>query len=377
MSELHGSKTACHLGVNQLLHKVQQRFYWVGLAADVRSMVRSCTVCARFKNPPRKSRAPLQSYKVGAPLERVAMDILGPLPETDRANRYVLVIGDYFTKWIESYPIPNQEASTVAKVLVEEFICRYGIPKELHSDQGRNFESKLMSEVCTLLGVKKTRTCPLHPRGDGFIERFNRILVSMVASILDPDRHQTDWDERIPYAMLAYRSAVQESTGETPAMMMMGREIMMPVDIVVAQPTPVEEETEPDYPSQLRQTLQDVHEKARSTLQMAANRQAKMYDRNTQLRSFNVGDWVWLHNPVRKRGVCPKFTTKWTGPFLVTHKLSAVVYRVQQSQRTKPKVVHLDRLKPYTGPALRDWRQEVRRNPARSRAPPQRFRDEL
>ena len=132
------------------------------------------------------------------------------------------------------------QRKTVAKVLVEEFICRYGIPKELHSDQGRNFESKLMSEVCTLLGVKKTRTCPLHPRGDGFIERFNRTLISMVASILDPDRHQTDWDERIPYAMLAYRSAVQESTGETPAMMMMGREIMLPVDIVVTQPTPVE-----------------------------------------------------------------------------------------------------------------------------------------
>ena len=151
LSELHNSKTSSHLGVNKLLHKVQYRYYWVGLAADVRSWVRQCTVCARVKNPPKKSRAPLQQYTVGAPLERVAMDILGPLPETDRGNRYVLVVGDYFTKWIEAYPLPNQEANTIARVLVEQFICRYGVPKELHSDQGRNFESNLMMEVCKLL----------------------------------------------------------------------------------------------------------------------------------------------------------------------------------------------------------------------------------
>ena len=242
LRHLHSSLTAAHLGVNKLLHKVQRRYYWVGLAADVRSWVRRCTTCAQLKNPPKKSRAPLQQYVVGAPMERVAMDILGPLPKTDRGNVYVLVVGDYFTKWIEAYPLPNQEAETVAKVFVEEFVCRYGVPKELHSDQGRNFESVLMKEVCKLLGINKTRTCPLHPRGDGYIERFNRTLISMVASLLEPERNQRDWDERLPYAMLAYRSAVQESVGETPAMMMMGREIMLPVDIVVAQPAPVEEE---------------------------------------------------------------------------------------------------------------------------------------
>eukprot|EP00057_Strongylocentrotus_purpuratus_P018268 XP_011672742.1 PREDICTED: protein NYNRIN-like [Strongylocentrotus purpuratus] len=280
LTELHSSKTACHLGVNKLLHKVQQRYYWVGLAADVRSLVRKCDVCSRLKNPPKKSRAPLQKYRIGATLERVAMDILGPLPETDRGNRYVLVIGDYFSKWIESYALPNQEARTVARVVVEEFICRYGIPRELHTDQGRNFESNLMKEVCEMLGIKKTRTCPLHPRSDGFIERFNRTLITMVSSILDPDRHQRDWDERIPYAMLAYRSAVQESTGESPAMMMLGREVTLPVDVIFTQPSTVEREEERgDYSEQLRDRIRDAHEMARSKLELAAEKQARMYDR--------------------------------------------------------------------------------------------------
>ena len=377
LSELHNSKTSSHLGVNKLLHKVQYRYYWVGLAADVRSWVRQCTVCARVKNPPKKSRAPLQQYTVGAPLERVAMDILGPLPETDRGNRYVLVVGDYFTKWIEAYPLPNQEANTIARVLVEQFICRYGVPKELHSDQGRNFESNLMMEVCKLLGVKKTRTCPYHPRGDGFVERFNRTLTTMLTTMLDPERNQKDWDERVPYAMLAYRSAVQESTGESPSMMMLGRETTLPVDISISRPT--EEETEnKDYACELRERLHDTHEAAREKLKLATNRQAQNYDRNTLLTSFEVGEWVWLYGVQRKRGLSPKFMSKWTGPYLVISKLSDVVYRVQLKSRSTPKVIHIDRLKKYQGPKLRSWLEAptIRRNPSRNRTKPRRYAEQ-
>eukprot|EP00731_Ephydatia_muelleri_P027503 Em0019g376a len=93
-----------------------------------------------LKPPPAKLRAPLQLDPAVRPLQRVAMDIMGPLPETSRGNKYILVIADYFTTWSEAYPIPNMEAITVAKCLVNEFICRFGVPEQLHSDQGRNFE---------------------------------------------------------------------------------------------------------------------------------------------------------------------------------------------------------------------------------------------
>ena len=375
LQELHSSITAGHLGVNKLLHKVQRRYYWVGLAADVRLWVKRCDVCARTKNPPKKNRAPLQKYRVGAPLERVAMDILGPLPETDSGNKYILVIGDYFTKWIESFPIPDQEAETVARVLVQEFICRYGIPKEIHSDQGRNFESKVVAEMCKMLGIKKTRTCPLHPQGDGFIERFNHTLLSILKSLLDPEEEQRDWDDKIPFAMLAYRSAVQESTGESPALMMLGREITLPVDLMLQSPVPANIE-EQDYVTDVRENLQEAHERAREKLGIAADRQANQYDRNTVFRSFDVGQWVWLYEPTRKRGVSPKLTFHWKGPFMVVTKLCDVVYRIQQSVKGKPKVVHIDRLKLYTGVPLANWlNHSVRRNPDRNRNPPIRYRD--
>ncbi|MBJ5570503.1 transposase family protein [Salmonella enterica subsp. enterica serovar Typhimurium] len=101
---------------------------------------------------------------------------MGPLPRTEKGNRYVLVIMDYFTKWPEVYPMENQEATTIADILVGSVVVRHGVPRELHSDQGRNFESRVFQGMCKLLGIKKTRTTALHPQSDGMVERFKRTI---------------------------------------------------------------------------------------------------------------------------------------------------------------------------------------------------------
>lgn len=95
---------------------------------------------------------------------------------------YILVVGDYFTRWMEAYPIPNQEATTVAKKLTDEFFFRFSPPEQLHSDQGRQFESQLIAEICKLLGIKKTHTTAYHPQSDGLVERFNRTLLGMLST---------------------------------------------------------------------------------------------------------------------------------------------------------------------------------------------------
>ena len=132
------------------------------------------------------------------------MDILGPLPLTDRGNKYVLVVGDYFTKWVEAYPMPNMEAGTVAELFVSRFVCQFGVPDVLHTDQGRNFESALLKEVCQLLGVVKTRTTPYHPQSDGLVERFNSTLLNLLSMAVS--ENERDWDLHIPMVMMAYRT---------------------------------------------------------------------------------------------------------------------------------------------------------------------------
>ena len=140
---------------------------------------KKCDKCAARKPLLRKSRAPLQQYLVGEPLERIAVDVLSPLPVTKRGNCFVLVIGDYFTKFAGAVALPDQEAET-ARAVVEGFICRYGTARQLHLDRGSNFESSLFQHVCKLLNIDKTRTTPRHPQSDGMVERFNKTLATML-----------------------------------------------------------------------------------------------------------------------------------------------------------------------------------------------------
>ena len=146
-------------------------------------------------------------------MQRLAMDILGPLPLTPHGNRFVLDVTDYFTKWTESYAIPNQEAVTVAEKLVGEFVCRFGVPCELHSDQGTNFDSKVMAEVCKLLDIEKTRTSPLHPQSDGQVERYNRTLIEMLRGNLKET--QENWDLQLQPCLMADRGDSKHANAGT------------------------------------------------------------------------------------------------------------------------------------------------------------------
>ncbi|KAL5469070.1 hypothetical protein EMCRGX_G030262 [Ephydatia muelleri] len=217
LSGLHDTPVGGHLGVKKTLEKVQMRFYWPSQKKDVEKW------------------APLQlEDSVSRPLERIAMDIVGPLPVTERGNRYILVVGDYFTRWKEAYPMKDMEAQTVACILVNEFICRLGVPDTIHTDQGRNFESKLIKELCQMLGIKKTRTTPYHPQSDGMVERFNRTLLNMLSIAVGED--EMSWDLQLPLLLLAYRTSVHDTTGTSPFELMYGREVRLPEDIMFALP---------------------------------------------------------------------------------------------------------------------------------------------
>ena len=235
LEQMHDVKTAGHLGITKTLNKIRQSYYWPGLQSDVKSYVSGCDICSRRKAPLKSKRAPMQPVQVGFPLERIATDILGEFPETENGNRYILVVSDYFTKWTEAFPLRNMEAHTVAKLITNEVICRFGCPVAVHSDQGRQYESVLFTEVCRLLEIRKTRTTPYHPQSDGMVERFNKTLATMLSAYVN-ENHR-DWDESIPYVMMAYRSSQHETTGFTPNMLMLGREVTTPLDIMYEMPS--------------------------------------------------------------------------------------------------------------------------------------------
>ena len=143
LTALHDGPTAGHLGITKTLQKVRERFYWPGQRQSVEDWLRKCKKYATGKGTTKRPRAPLVSFPSGYLMEIVTIGILGLLPKATNHNKFIMVIGDYLSKWMESYAIPNQEAHTVAQKLVDEFICHYGAPEMNHTDQGWNFKSSL------------------------------------------------------------------------------------------------------------------------------------------------------------------------------------------------------------------------------------------
>ncbi|XP_055918704.1 protein NYNRIN-like [Eupeodes corollae] len=186
-------------------------------------------------------------------LRRIAVYVAGPFPETNNRNRYILVVMDYFSQCPEAYAIPNQEAKTVVDQIVFNWVSRFGVPSELHSDQGRNFESNIFQEVCGLLDIiKNTRITALHPQSEGIVERFNRTLKEHLCKVVDDN--QRDWDRHIILFLMAYRSAKHSSTDHNPSDILIGRNTRLPSEIKFGCPTS-EPQAEDDYIGDLRERL--------------------------------------------------------------------------------------------------------------------------
>ena len=350
----HDIPTAGHLGWKSNLKRIQNDFYWPRMKTVVQSYCQQCDTCNARKPRRTASRAPLGQTITGGPMEKVAMDILGPLPTTDNGKKYILVICDEFTKWTEAVAIPNQEAQTVASAFITEFICRFGVPLQVHTDQGRNFESMLFKQVCELFHIHKTRTTSFRPQSNGTVERFNRTLTGMLASYCNED--QKVWDQYLPQVMMAYRATHHSTTSVTPNMMVLGRNTTMPSQAFIERPSDDTVDNDPEnYVVHLQETLVKVHEVARKNLKKQAVYRKKYYDTKAKSRQLTQGQAVWLHDPARKPGVCTKLANRWKGPYVITKRLDDLTYLIQTSSRKPCKAVDIDRLLLYNGRNLPRW----------------------
>jgi hypothetical protein len=172
--------------------------------------------------------------------------------------------------------------------------------------------------------------------------------------------NQNDWDQFLPQVMMAYRSSVHSSTGQTPNKMVFGREIVLPLQAYTGLPPQSNFSCEglqdtQTYVSKLKSQLENTHSLARKHLKKKTDYQKRHYDLQAKRRSFNVGDAVWMHDSTRKRGVCSKLSPHWKGPFVITRRIDDLVYLVKNSAKSPAKAIHIDRLTPYNCPSLPSW----------------------
>ena len=230
----------------------------------------------------------------------------------------------------------------IAKKAVCEFFSRFGIPLQLHTDQGRNFDSLLMKQVCELLQIHKTRTTSYRPASNGQIERYNRTILQMIRSYLEQG-HST-WDEELPLLTSAIRAIHNKQVGYSANMMMLGRETNLPIEVMLGTAEANATSQKPaNYVEKLGSTLNRVHTFARENLKAFQLRQKKDYDTKLVENKFQVGDLVLEIDSSTKVGQSSKLKNIWKGPYLVTKVINPVLYEIEGLKKSK--VVHHDRIK--------------------------------
>ena len=289
------------------------------------------------------SSSTFSSFRATHPFERLSWDIMGPLPVTPRGNQYILVVTDLFTKWVEAFPLMNTTAITLATVLMNDIVCRFGVPEYLHSDQAANLRSAVVQELCHLLGIHSTKSSAYHPEGNGQVERFNRTVEAMLAKVIDED-HQ-NWDLYLPKALFAYRTSLHEVTGFTPFHLTFGRSPTLPIDAMLGRTNKAKVQSYPQFVRQTHGYLTQAYTLTRHRLSQYHLRQKHHHDKGGTATELQVGDVVWLYTPVVKRGNTRKFSSFWRGPYTIVDKPRPVNYKIQILGGTQNLVVHRNRIK--------------------------------
>lgn len=342
MKALHNDSG--HLGVDKTYGLIKERFYWPRMKSDVDEHCKECARCIQRKTLPKKS-APLFHMKSEGPMDLVCMDFLSIEPDSSNTEN-VLVITDHYTRYAQAFPTKDQKSATVAKVLLEKYFVHYGLPRRMHSDQGRDFESRLIHELLSSLGVDKSRTTPYHPQGDPQPERFNRTLLDMLGT-LEPSKKRK-WSQHIAHLVHAYNCTPNEATGFSPYFLMFGREARMPVDLCFGTSSDNTcKETYLKYVTDMRNELKAAYELAESAAAKQNKGNKERYDQKVKFTQLLPGDRVLIRN-LGLQGK-HKLADRWVStPYVVESQMSNLpVFRLKPEDGNGPiKILHRNHILP-------------------------------
>ena len=337
---------AGHLGIRKMYTRILRYFYWPGLKSDVSNFCRSCHVCQVMGKPNQViPPAPLLPIPVmGAPFEHVVIDCVGPLPKTKSGYQYLLTLMCAATRFPEAIPLRSLKAKYVVKALVN-FFSLVGLPISCQSDRGTNFTSKLFAQVLSSLSIEHKKSSAYHPESQGALERFHQTLKSMMKKYCSETGRE--WDEGLPFLLMAVRESVQESLGFSPNELVFGHSVRGPLrvlrdNLLLNSTAPASNVL--DYVSAFRERLHKACELAHSALAVTQGKMKERFDRKSVQREFKAGDRVLLLLPMPTSSLQAKFC----GPYVIQRKLSDTDYVIETpDRRRKTRVCHINMLKPY------------------------------
>ncbi|KAL7866093.1 hypothetical protein SRHO_G00113400 [Serrasalmus rhombeus] len=278
----HDSPLGAHLGRMKTLLRILEVAWWPDVRKNVWQHVKECPVCQKYKPSNTKPSGYLQGTEIKEPGYMLGMDLMGPFPKSKRGNVYLFVIVDYFTKWIELYPLRDSKGHRLCKILREEIFTRWGVPKYVLSDRGPQFLSQLMADLCKTWGVIQKLTTSYHPQTN-LTERVNKVLKTMMASYVK-ENHR-DWDKWLVEFRFAINNARHETTRNTPAELALGRTLKGPLERLIHHYA-----VTPNQPSySLVERQHQLHEEVRRFSHAAQLRQARYYNTRRKDVHFQAG----------------------------------------------------------------------------------------
>ena len=342
----HDCELASHVGRDKTYESIVTKYYWSGLYVDVQNRRKGCKQCAIFKPNKPVRHGLLQPIETKYPFHTVALDIIGPLKMTARGYKYVLVMIDLFTSWVEAIPLKTLEAEETANGLFKEIITRHGCPTQILTDRGTQFTSGLFGEMCRKLKMRNLKISTHHAPSNGKVERFNRFLKQALATIIDPD--QSNWDLLLDCVLFAYRTTVNTKVKEIPFYLLYGRDVVLPTDLAfnVEHDTYDTTEDKLDYKFDMVDRLTKAYRHLQEKKEVEMAKYKQYYDKNQKDIQFKIGDLVMVYWPAAKTGLSKKLLPSWRGPYKVTSQVTPVTYRVERGSKILP--IHVQRLRLYT-----------------------------
>ncbi len=339
----HSHPLSGHGGIYKTYKRLQDGVFWPGMWTDVKHYVKDCVKCQTLKSENQKPAGKLQPITISQPNKMVGVDIMGPLPSSTQRHEYLLVFVDYFTRWVELFPMRHANAQTIAKILRTEILTRWGVPDFILSDRGTQFLSFIFKELCEKWNLNQKLTTAYHPQTN-MTERVNRTLKCMIASYVD-DNHKK-WDQHLPELRFAINSAVQESIGMSPAELQIGRKLKSPMDKLLQVKS-----LSPSTPSyDVVHHLVQLKLKAEECCKKAQKRQLRSYNKTRREASFKEKSRVWLRNfpqSSAQHNFTAKLAPKWKGPYRVLKRLGPLNYQIALEETGEDvRTAHVCNLKP-------------------------------
>ncbi|KZS09148.1 Uncharacterized protein APZ42_026699 [Daphnia magna] len=279
---------------------------------------------------------------------------LGPIkPHSLQGNNYILVITDYFSKWIEVIPLTNCTTLSTSKALVERIIFYHGPPKAIITDRGSNVAFELLSALCKALNIKRMKTTAYHPQTNGQTERFNKTVVEMIRKYLENGFER--WENILGPFVFAYNNSVNSSTLETPYFLNHGRDPVMPIDQFL-RPLPPVIVTPSDYKIQIMKRLHEAFQHVKINLYQAREQKKAQYDKRVKEQKLTVGDKVLLDMRTPLAGISKKLIPRFIGPIRIFKLSNNSAVEIQLDVGKPTQLVHVNRIKPLFESMI--WKDE-------------------